>query len=223
LFNGNVIPITVEYKDEENDMITISSQVEWDELVKSHQGTLVNLWIKSKALNSSGTIPQAQDSESHKHQEEMTQLEALKKQQIELEEIAKLEAVKKQQTEEALKKQRTEEALKKQQKELEEKAKQAEFKKQQSEKHRICVEKLKEMEKDIKVKEEQLSKKEEQNTKPSVPVLKKDNNNKFIKQYSSKLQTLFEAGFTDIERNLYLLITFNGNVESVIEKLLQLK
>jgi len=46
-------------------------------------------------------------------------------------------------------------------------------------------------------------------------------NNHYIKLYSPKLQTLYEAGFQDIQRNLYLLITFNGNIDTVIDKLLQ--
>jgi len=219
-FKGNIVPVSVEYKDDENDMITISCQVEWEELVNSHKEKLVNLWIKPKI--SSSTISPSEDSDA----------ESLKQQNLknqELEEKAKQEALKLQQDE--LKKQREledkakQEALKIQQ-DLEEKAKQEELKKQQAEKHRICVETLKEMEKEIKVKEqEQLPKKDEKNTKP-LPVynfVQKANNNKYIKQYSSKLQTLYEAGFIDIERNLYLLVTFNGNIEAVIEKLLELK
>jgi len=224
LFNGNIFPVSVEYKDDENDMITISSQVEWEELVKSHEGKLVILWIKPKPIISSTSIPQLEDPEALKRKEEILK-QALKKQQ---EEFLKIQ----------------EEALKKQLMELEEKAKQEalitreeelkqqeleedipeEYKKQQAEYHRSCVEMLKEMEKEIKVKEEQVTKKEEKNfnTRP-VPGAKKVNNNKYIKKYSSKLQTLFEAGFTDIERNLYLLVTFNGNVVTVIERLLELQ
>jgi len=228
-FKGNIVPVSVEYKDDENDMITISCQVEWEELVNSHKEKLVNLWIKPKPIISSSTISPSEDSdaESLKQQDEIVKQQNLKNQ--ELEEKAKQEALKLQQEE--LKKQREledkakQEALKIQQ-DLEEKAKQEELKKQQAEKHRICVETLKEMEKEIKVKEqEQVPKKDEKNTKP-IPVynfVQKANNNKYIKQYSSKLQTLYEAGFIDIERNLYLLVTFNGNIEAVIEKLLELK
>jgi len=46
------------------------------------------------------------------------------------------------------------------------------------------------------------------------------NNNEYIKIYKDKLQKLWELGFTDVQRSLYLLITFNGDVETVIEKLL---
>jgi len=55
---------------------------------------------------------------------------------------------------------------------------------------------------------------------PKPTVQQKNNNNHYIKQYAAKLQTLYEAGFIDIERNLYLLITFNGNLDTVINKLL---
>jgi len=46
-------------------------------------------------------------------------------------------------------------------------------------------------------------------------------NNEFIKKYADKLRSLWELGFTDVQRNLYLLISFNGDFDTVIEKLLE--
>jgi len=41
-----------------------------------------------------------------------------------------------------------------------------------------------------------------------------------IKKYQSQLSKLHELGFCDHKRNLHLLMTFNGNIDSVIDNLL---
>jgi len=45
-------------------------------------------------------------------------------------------------------------------------------------------------------------------------------NNKYVKQYATQLKLLYEAGFCDLKRNLYLLITFHGDINTVIDRLL---
>jgi len=249
------MPVRVEYKDEENDLITITSQVEWDEFIKSHQGKLANLWIKSHGANSlllpaeqlGATVDIKQKEEDLKNkqlEEEKAAEEALRKKEEEEkaaeEELRKNEAelaekLRKQHLEEEEEEKALEEELRKKEEELseklkkraedmktdrkkqeEEKARKEELKKIQDAKHKICLEKLKEMEKQIKAKEEQI------NNTTATPALKA-NYNQYIKQYSAKLQNLHEAGFTDMQRNLYLLITFNGDMATVIDQLLGVK
>jgi hypothetical protein len=41
-----------------------------------------------------------------------------------------------------------------------------------------------------------------------------------IKKYKPQLAQLHELGFEDHKRNLHLLMTFNGNIDSVIDNLL---
>jgi len=41
-----------------------------------------------------------------------------------------------------------------------------------------------------------------------------------IKKYQDKLAKLHELGFRDHKRNLHLLMTFNGNIDSVIDNLI---
>jgi len=86
----------------------------------------------------------------------------------------------------------------------------------EEDKYLLCLEKLKLMEEEIEEKE----KKTNPFPKPAkTPTISSQNH--YIKLYAPKLQTLYEAGFQDIQRNLYLLITFNGNIDTVIDKLLQ--
>jgi len=45
--------------------------------------------------------------------------------------------------------------------------------------------------------------------------------NEIVKKYVPQLRQLYDIGFTDMQRNLKLLVTFNGKTEDVIATLIQ--
>jgi len=211
-----VLPFKVEYKDDEDDLVTIDSEEEWQEMLKYKISNLVTLFIKELPVNILDGL---------KRQEELKkQEEDLKRQQLEEEEIKRKEEEERRREEE-LKKQKEreeEEELRRKQEE--------ELKKQEEEKYLLYLEKLKLMDKEIE--EIEKEKKEKKAKIPPAPPSEavstttnnnnnNNNSNNYIKLYAQKLQIPYEAGFLNIERNLYLLITFNGNIDTVIDKLLQ--
>jgi hypothetical protein len=65
-------------------------------------------------------------------------------------------------------------------------------------------------------KEEELKKREEEKQ------VSHSFQNTYLQKYNRELHHLYEAGFTDLQRNLYLLITFNGDLNHVIDSLAQI-
>jgi len=206
-FQGPV-PFKVEYKDDEDDLVTIDSEEEWQEMLKYKISNLVTLFIKELPGNLQDALKRQE--EIKKQEEEQKRVQEVEEQRRREEELRnKEEELKRKQLEEA-------EQLRRKQEE--------ELKQQEEEKYLLYLEKLKLMDQEI----EEIEKVKEKGKKvPSTrvphspPVSQNNNRNNYIKLYAQKLQTLYEAGFQDIERNLYLLITFNGNIDTVIDKLLQ--
>jgi len=243
------ISFRVEYRDDENDTITLDSEEEWQEMLKQKSNQLVQLYLKTSAAMISTVTELKPSPFSEKlvdlelKQSELLKQEELKKQELEVrkkvelnileEELKKQEEIKRQVEEQKLQeeiKKQEEEELKKQEeikRQLEEELRQEEIKKQEEKKkveeeHRLLIEKLKLKEKEIR-EMEKLQQPTVASPSQPIPVPKPTamaNNNEYIRIYKEKLQKLWELGFKDVQRNLYLLITFNGDVEPVIEKLL---
>jgi len=247
------VSFRVEYRDDENDTITIDSEEEWQEMIKQKHNQLIQLFLKTSAVMISTITELKPLPLSEKlvdlalKQAELLKQEELKKQELELrkkEELNKLEEEFKKQEEikKQVEEQKRQEEIKKQEDELkqqeeeelktqvEEELRQEEIKKQEEKKkveeeHRQLKEKLKLKEKEIREIEklQQPTVASPSQVKPVPKPLPKPtaiSNNEYIRIYKEKLQKLWELGFKDVQRNLYLLITFNGDVETVIEKLL---
>jgi hypothetical protein len=240
------ISFRVEYRDDENDTITLDSEEEWQEMIKQKPNQLVSLFLKSSPVISTVTelryplLPEKLVDLELK-QSELLKQEEIKKQELDFrkkqelnkleEELKKQEEIKRQVEEQK----RTQKKLEEEEEELKKKVeehlrleelKKVEEKKKVEEEHRQLKEKLKMKEKEIREMEklQQPGPQVSSSPKPIPKPLPKPtvglNNNEYIKIYKDKLQKLWELGFTDVQRSLYLLMTFNGDVETVIEKLL---
>jgi len=215
------LPFRVEYKDEEDDLVTIDSEEEWQEMLNYKNTNLVTLFIKELPANHNLLEMQRQEElkrqeeirkqeeirreeEERKRQEEILKMrEEEKRVRVEEEERRKEEEERKKEEErkrqeEEKRKIRDEEERKREDllfKEEERKLKESKQKEEEEAKYLLCLEKLKLME--LEREEKPPHKRglwgiRQSNTLPA------DNKNHYIKIYAPKLHTLYEAGFQDI-------------------------
>lgn len=243
------LPFRVEYKDDEDDLVTIDSDEEWKEMLKYQNSNLVTLFIKELPQNfrekgievdvkrQEEEIKKQEDEERRRAQEEKRKAE--EEEEIRREEEEKRQRVlelKRKAVAEEIQREEEEKKRKEEEKRIEEEKRKSQELNQkeesqkpqtdleksdatEEEKYLLCLEKLKLMEQEIE--DKQNSKKPARTSKSTPSLITAQSKNQYIKLYAPKLHTLYEAGFQDIQRNLYLLITFNGNLDTVIDKLLQ--
>jgi len=269
----NII-LRLEYIDDENDTVTISSEEEWKEMLnQKHNSTLVTLFLKGwETIPKEGEVqvpvrPAAENIEElnrreeealqeirrimelqteNKRKEEERKLQDLKRLEEEIFRLAEEELVRFQEHKhkeeeerkllEELKKKEEEEQQRKllleEQKNNEEKLKRKEEKLKLKEEIRRRAEEIKRKEEETRRKVEELKrerkrrdeiKREEEKIKvekrQKAAILHQQNAAQ-IKKHQDNLAKLHELGFRDHKRNLHLLITFNGNIDSVIDNLI---
>jgi len=262
--NSNIPPpeliLRLEYIDDENDTVTISSEEEWKEMINQKQnGSLVTIFLRGWENVPKEVIVRPEiNIEELMRREEQTLQEIQRKLDLKLKE--RLEEEKKRQDEEELKRLEEEKKLlaEEEQKRITEELKyfeeiqlkEAALRFQEEERKR--QERIKRHEEKLKLKEEAKRRAEEikrkgEEIKRKVEELKQEKkrrdeqkreeerikeekrqkaaalhqqNSIQIKKYESQLAKLHELGFREHKRNLHLLMTFNGNIDSVLDNLL---
>jgi hypothetical protein len=268
----NII-LRLEYIDDENDTVTISSEEEWKEMLnQKHNSTLVTLFLKGwETIPKEGEVqvpvrPAAENIEELNRREEEALQEIRRIMELQTENKRKEEERKfqdfKRLEEEELIRLAEEELMRYQEhkhKEEERKLLEERKKKEEEQQRKLLLEEQKNNEEKLKRKEEKLKLKEEikrraeeikrkeEETRRKVEELKRERkrrdeikreeekikeekrqkaailhqqNAAQIKKHQDNLAKLHEFGFRDHKRNLHLLITFNGNIDSVIDNLI---
>jgi len=191
------VNLKLEYIDNENDTVTINCEEDWKEMIlQKKNSTLVTLFLRSIELKHSS--PNSQIELETQHSEEPNLSTPASRNFSFLVDRNDTEPVK-----------------------------DKEFKKEVKEK--VEIEGVKEAElsstsknsAELLRKEIELRKTEAEKHNQNEELRKSAAlHNKYVKQYAPQLKILYEAGFCDLKRDLYLLITFHGDLNTVIDRLL---
>jgi len=208
LFRAEYLPQNIykfSYLDPEGDKIVIDSDAEWQEMLYLFKSeTLIKVYVEE-----TGTQTVCIEEKERREIEEKARRETEEKEKRETENNRRdAEEKARKEAEEKLRRETVEKAKR----EAEEKAR-----REAEEKAKREAEEKARKESEVKARKEA----EEKARKEAEEKAKRETeNNAVIQKYTPQLKQLHELGFQDVTRNLKLLVTFNGNLENVINTLL---